>query len=386
MKRLALLLSLLAAPALAQTFGSGNTLPGSCTNGDRFYKQAIPVGYYNCVSGAWTMAGRIGATLAPNNGILVGDGTNWIPKTMGDCKGLLNALTFDASTNAVGCNTFSAGGATAWGTITGTLSAQTDLQTALNGKQASGSYQAAGSYSGVGPCAANQWASTLNASGAPTCTQPAFSNLSGAVTDAQVPDNITVSLAATAAALAANGGNCSGNNFAVGVDASGVGECAQPAFSNLSGTATIAQLPFQVLRVTGSDVSNSTTTPATITGLSFTAAASTAYGIDCTITATGTATSLPRFNLSGPASPTAVALRTDRAVTTSTQTLLVVNAFSAAAQTAACTTACAATALVSHFFGTIMNGANAGTVALQLSSSTAGQTVTVGRGSVCTVY
>lgn len=49
--------------------------------------------------------------------------------------------------------------------------------------------------------------------------------------------------ASTATALAANGANCSGNNFALGVDASGVGECAQPAFSNLSGSATDAQIP-----------------------------------------------------------------------------------------------------------------------------------------------
>lgn len=35
------------------------------------------------------------------------------------------------------------GGATVWGGITGTLSSQTDLQTALNGKQAAGSYAAA---------------------------------------------------------------------------------------------------------------------------------------------------------------------------------------------------------------------------------------------------
>lgn len=50
-------------------------------------------------------------------------------------------------------------------------------------------------------------------------------------------------VATSATALAANGANCSGNNFALGVDASGVGECAQPAFSNLSGTATDGQLP-----------------------------------------------------------------------------------------------------------------------------------------------
>jgi len=37
-------------------------------------------------------------------------------------------------------------GGSEWGGITGTLSAQTDLQTALDGKQVSGSYQAAGSY------------------------------------------------------------------------------------------------------------------------------------------------------------------------------------------------------------------------------------------------
>lgn len=49
--------------------------------------------------------------------------------------------------------------------------------------------------------------------------------------------------ATTASALAANGTNCSGNEFALGVSASGVGECAQPAFSNLSGEATDAQIP-----------------------------------------------------------------------------------------------------------------------------------------------
>jgi hypothetical protein len=53
----------------------------------------------------------------------------------------------------------------------------------------------------------------------------------------------TSGAAPTATALAANGANCAGNNFALGVDASGAAECAQPAFSNLSGTATDAQVP-----------------------------------------------------------------------------------------------------------------------------------------------
>jgi hypothetical protein len=65
----------------------------------------------------------------------------------------------------------------------------------------------------------------------------------GTLADADIPDAITVTLAATATALAANGSNCSGNNFALGVAADGSAECAQVAFSNLSGSATDAQIP-----------------------------------------------------------------------------------------------------------------------------------------------
>lgn len=49
-------------------------------------------------------------------------------------------------------------------------------------------------------------------------------DLQGAVTDFQVPNNITVSLAATATALAANGANCSAGQYPLGVDASGAAE------------------------------------------------------------------------------------------------------------------------------------------------------------------
>jgi hypothetical protein len=40
---------------------------------------------------------------------------------------------------------------------------------------------------------------------------------------------------------------CSGNSFSLGINAWGVVQCAQPAFSNLSGTATSAQLPATVV-------------------------------------------------------------------------------------------------------------------------------------------
>src|SRR5688500_11118053 len=57
-------------------------------------------------------------------------------------------------------------GAAAWGAIVGTLANQTDLQGALNGKEASGAF------SGVGACPANQYVRTLNDGAAPTCGQP----------------------------------------------------------------------------------------------------------------------------------------------------------------------------------------------------------------------
>lgn len=67
-------------------------------------------------------------------------------------------------------------------------------------------------------------------------TQIAFDELTGSVTDTQVPNNITIDLAAQAAALAADPSDCTGDNFARGIAAGGMAQCAQPAFSNLSGS------------------------------------------------------------------------------------------------------------------------------------------------------
>ena len=84
----------------------------------------------------------------------------------------------------------------------------------------------ASNYSGVGACAANTWASTLNDNAAPTCTQPAFTDISGSVTDAQVPNTITVDLATAATALAANPTDCGANTFATTIAANGNLTCA----------------------------------------------------------------------------------------------------------------------------------------------------------------
>jgi hypothetical protein len=56
--------------------------------------------------------------------------------------------------------------------------------------------------------------------------------------------------AATATALAATPNQCGTNNFATGIAASGNANCSQPGFSNLSGAASAGQLPTNV-RVRG---------------------------------------------------------------------------------------------------------------------------------------
>jgi hypothetical protein len=86
--------------------------------------------------------------------------------------------------------------------------------------------------------AANNFLTAISAGGVISKAQPAFTNISGSVTDAQVPNTITVDLAAAATALAANGANCSVGEYARGVDASGVAENCTPASGAGTVTAT----------------------------------------------------------------------------------------------------------------------------------------------------
>lgn len=83
-------------------------------------------------------------------------------------------------------------------------------------------------------CAANQFSTAIAANGNLTCA---------AIVDADVPNTITVNLAATATALAANPTDCAAGLYATTIAASGDLTCVQPAFSEISGSVTDAQVP-----------------------------------------------------------------------------------------------------------------------------------------------
>lgn len=77
-------------------------------------------------------------------------------------------------------------------------------------------------------CAANNFANAINASGTLTCA---------AIADADVPNSITIDLAATATALSANGANCTAGSSPLGVDASGAVESCFDVWTEAENTS-----------------------------------------------------------------------------------------------------------------------------------------------------
>ena len=208
-----------------------------------------------------------------------------------------------------------------------------------------------------------------------------FSAYAGTSCTNQFPRSLSTAGAATCASVSLSAdvtGNLPVTNLGSGTSASST--------TFWRGDATWATPPGTGTRfmVTGADYTNSTTTPSTITNLTWSVTSGTPFGFACLILSTGTATSLVRYNINGP-TMTNFAATTQRYTTTAAQTLLVLQAVSAAAQTAACTTACNTTILPTIITGSGLPSAN-GTITVQGSSSTAAQSVTVHRGSYCIVY
>jgi hypothetical protein len=129
---------------------------------------------------------------------------------------------------------------------------------------------------------------------------------------------------------------------------------------------------------------NATTTFSSITGLAFSVAASTNYHMHCNlIWSTGTATGGPKYQITGPATPTAVVIQMESAVTAATSASAAVAAFSTTLNPvgAVVTTS---TDEFSTLDMDLVNGSTAGTVQVQAAAQGAG-TLTIINGSGCQI-
>lgn len=160
----------------------------------------------------------------------------------------------NAETTATNANTASAivardgSGNFIAGTITAALTGNASTATALAANPAD--------------CSADTYATTIAASGALTCASITNASTTGTAVNTGstlvlrdgsgnfAAGTITGALtgnASTATALAANPSDCSANQFATTIAASGNLTCAQPNFTDLAGTATAAQSPLATL-------------------------------------------------------------------------------------------------------------------------------------------
>jgi|SRR5579864_501472 len=134
--------------------------------------------------------------------------------------------------------------------------------------------------------------------------------------------------------------------------------------------------------VLASDYTNATTTFSNV-GFSLTVAANTSYTLSCTLIYQGsTTTAGPKFQFTGPASPTNVLV----GVNGGTGATAMANGAATALSSAVTSLGTLGDTATNHV-GTVtlglVNGANAGTVQLQAAANGSG-TVTIKAGSACT--
>ena len=258
--------------------------------------------------------GGTGQTTAPDDNILIGSGSAWALFVMPNCTDNVNEkLNYDAPTNAFECNSdqgAGAGGITTLNTLTASsqtfvvgtagtdfvISSATSIHTfdlpdasatarglvtsaaqTLGGTKTTPVWNASTGFQ-IGGAAASGNVLRGNATNF-VSAQLNFSDLAGAATDAQVPDTITLTNltqvttrnftamqgTVTDIQLANNYsgvGVCAANQFVTGVVDNAAPNCAQPSFSNISGSATDAQIPNTI---TLSNITQITTRPVSST-------------------------------------------------------------------------------------------------------------------------
>lgn len=157
-------------------------------------------------------------------------------------------------------------------------------------------------------------------------------------------------------------------------------------FSNASpSVGSFAKMP-QTALLTGSAYTNATTSFSSVTGLSFSVEASTNYVMSCQLTYQGSATTAGlKVQITGPASPTAVAINFTQTATTSGTVAATFTSESATAFSSALSDTLAITAttnMPATLTLGLVNGTNAGTIQVQAAAAGTG-TVTIQPGSFC---
>lgn len=160
---------------------------------------------------------------------------------------------------------------------------------------------------------------------------------------------------------------------------------ASPAFV-VSGTGAIVRAGTQTAVTSGTAYTNATTTFSDVVGnagqkLTFPVTVNGTYQVSCNILWQGSAaTTGPKFQWTGPASPTSVTASLNTAVTSVSTIQATATAFSSPmADTGVITTA---TNFIANVTLGLVNGANAGNVTLQAAANGAG-TLTIQPGSSC---
>lgn len=293
---LALLLVLLPTQVSAQfimrQFATGTTLPATpCRAADGFFRTGASPGSFVCVAGLWVQTGTM-AGGAATWGLILG--------TLSDQTDLQAALdakqaTLVSATNiktingssVLGAGDLVVSSAVAWGDITGTLSAQTDLQAELDAK-ADGTGTANGTNTGDQTSIVGITGSLAEFNTALTGAD--FATGGGTATGTNTGDQSTIvgitgSLAEFNAAL-------TGADFATGGGtATGTNTGDQTTVSGNAGSATVLQTPRNINGV-AFDGSGNITVPAaaaTLTGTTLPALNAAALtDLNATNLATGT--------------------------------------------------------------------------------------------------